>query len=287
MRARHFRAFALAGMIAVNAALLPGLAKADIPATQPAATVQKESKAPAQMPAGLSDKLKAQTMKKAEAQAQMAAIPSTGAARPGEALDKAQPSVTGLVEDGKLGEGAENGFAYVQPYQEPNDYAHRNFCGPGAAVGLLSHWDAEYAKNADIDALGEAMEIDPNMGVWIKDIVGPVNDYLSEKAGQEVEYYTYGQAESLEEFRWMLDVDIRQNGVPLITGMYTGGMPGWASDVGHIVAVYGYWKDADGTEWVSYMDTAPEQSGYHGDIFVTVELEKFWDAVSGNSAQVW
>jgi len=48
-------------------------------------------------------------------------------------------------------------------------------------------------------------------------------------------WYRYGQAQSKDELRWMLDVDIRQNGVPLITGMDTAGMPGWGSDVGHII----------------------------------------------------
>ncbi len=287
MRNRDFRAFVLASALAVNAALVPlGVAKADAPAAPAPAETRTETTSPAQMPSNLSDKLKTQTMDKMAARDQLASLPSIGGARPGEALDTQQPSVAETTKD-KLGEGAVNGFAYVGSYVEPNDYAHRNYCGAGAATVLLSHWDAELPKNVDIDQIGREINIDPDSGAWIKDIVDPVNQRLSEKAGHEVHWYRYGQAQSKDELRWMLDVDIRQNGVPLITGMDTAGMPGWGSDVGHIIAVYGYWQGADGKEYVSYVDTAPSSSGYHGDVFVTVELGTFWDAVSGNSAQVW
>ncbi len=286
VRARHLRAFVLASVIGVNAAMVPvGVATANAPAP---AAVQKESQAPVRVPEKVSDKIKAQTMEKMGARDQLANVQSIGGARPGEPLDKGQPSVADLVSGGKLTDGAENGFSYVQPYKEPNDYAHRNYCGPGAAVGLLSHWDAKYGETVDIDKLGEAMDLDPASGVWVKDIVKPVNDELSRKAGHEVKWYQYGDAQSQDDLRWMLDLDIRQNGVPLITSLQTGGLPGWGgTDVGHIVVVNGYWKDASGKEWVTYMDTAPPSSGYRGSTFVTVDLATFWQAVSGNSAQVW
>lgn len=289
VRARHLRAFVLASVIGVNAAMVPlGAVKAEAPAAPAPAAVQNQAQAPAQVPSSLSDKLKAQTMDKMGARDQLANVQTIGGARPGERLDKGQPSVADLASGGKLTDGSQNGFAYIQPYQEPNDFAHRNYCGAGAAVGLLSHWDGNYPKAVDIDKLGQDMNLDPASGVWVKDIVKPVNAQLSQKAGHEMNWYRYGEAQSQDDFRWMLDLDIRQNGVPLITSLQTGGLPGWGgTDVGHIVSVSGYWKDASGKEWVTYMDTAPTAAGYHGSTFVTVDLGTFWNAVNGNSAQVW
>lgn len=289
MKTRDFRAFLLASVIAVNAAMVPlGVAKADAPAMPAPAAVQNEAKSPAQMPSHLSDKLKTQTMDKMASRDQMANVPNSGGARPGEKLDAEQPSVAGLAAQGKLAGDAVNGFAYVAPYMEPNDYAHRNYCGAGAATVVISHFDPGYAQNVDIDQLGEEMNLDPDMGVWIRDITKPVNDHVNELAGQELNWYQTGKAATLDDFRFMLDYDIRQNGVPLITGLYTGGLPGWGGqDVGHIVAVYGYYEDAEGNEFVTYADTAPSASGYEGPVFRTVDLGTFWEAVSGNSAQVW
>ena len=92
----------------------------------------------------------------------------------------------------------------------------------------------------------------------------------------------------MADFRYMINVDIGKNSVPLVTGLMTRGLPGWGSrNVGHIVAVYGYNRDPDGTEYVAYVDTAPPASGYSGWILHNIELSWFWGAVSGNSAQVW
>lgn len=283
------KAFLLAGMIALNSALVPvGVAKAAAPAAAPAAAAQAAPSAAmsAEMPAKLSETLRKQTEAKATSREQLSALQTMGGALPGMKADPNQPSVAGLGS--KVGPDATRGLAYVQPYQEPNDFAHRNYCGPGAATVLMSHFDADFAKKVNIDKVGRDIKIDPDSGAWIKDIAGPVNDYLSAQAGKKVDYYRFGQAQSKDEFRWMLNVDIVQNGVPLITGVYTGDLPGWGGqDIGHIIAVNGYWKDANGKEWVSYVDTAPAASGYKGDMFVAVSLDTFWQAVSGNSAQIW
>ena len=84
------------------------------------------------------------------------------------------------------------------------------------------------------------------------------------------------------------EVDASGNGTPLVTSLMTQGLPGWGDQsVGHIVAVYGYTRDAKGTEYVTYADTAGESSGYQGQLFHTVDLGTFWNAVNQNSAQIW
>lgn len=217
-------------------------------------------------------------------------IPSLGAAKAGQPVDMNQVSVAmpNQQDEPKIAEQPMRAISYVAQYAEPNDPAHRNYCGPGAATVVISHWDADYARKGDIDQLAADMDIDPDSGVWVRDIVKPLNERINAAVGQELNWYRLGEASNIDEFRYMLQFDIVENGVPLITSLQTGGLPGWeGQDVGHIVAVYGYGVGADGTEYVTYADTAPAAAGYQSDAFHTIELQTFWEAVSGNSAQVW
>lgn len=238
----------------------------------------------------VSPKLLEQGAAKAQVQDGLANVQTAGGARPGEPIDRGQPSVAGPLERDtvNLDPGTTYAFAYIQPYQEPNDWAHRNYCGAGAAINLLSHWDRGYPAQADIDLLGQDMGLDPNAGVWVYRMATPINDRLNDITGQDLNWYRYGDAQSLDDLRYMLQTDLVEHGVPLITSLMTGGLPGWGSyDVGHIVAVYGYTRTADGTEYVSFADSAPPASGHSGYILQTSELGAFWQAVSRNGAQIW
>ena len=276
MATRTMRALLFAVTLTLSALPLPPAARAENP------------------PAELAERVSAQLVEQAQAklavQDALHADPAIVRTRLGEAVDPAQGSIAGPIERGilKLTLQTQAAYAYVQPYREPNDWAHRNYCGAGAAITLLSHWDTNLPQTADIDQLGREMGLDPNAGVWIYRIVGPVNARLNQYLGQAVNWYCYGKAASLDDLRWMIEVDIKQNAVPFITGLMTYGLPGWGSrNVGHIVTVYGYTREPDGTEKISYIDTAPPASGYRGWILNVVELGQFWRAVSGNSAQVW
>lgn len=304
LNARSFHALALAGLITVLtpfslAAKVDTAKAAAAAATAPtAAQVQattatamaETASSPAVDTSKVSGEVRQQTQEKEALRDGLRQAPSAGGAQEAERADLNQVSVGEPVSRGalKLNPDTGGGFAYVQPYVEPNDRAHRNYCGPGAATVVISHWDPEYPAKVDIDQLGREMKLDPSSGVWIRDIVKPVNDRVNAAAGQELNWYRYGKAQSLDDFRWMLDFDARQNGAPLITGLMTRGLPGWGQEnVGHIVAVYGYTRDADGKEWVTYADTAAAASGYDGPVLHTVDLGTFWNAVSENSAQVW
>jgi hypothetical protein len=238
----------------------------------------------------VSQKILEQGAAKTQIQDRLATVQTIGGARPGEPIDRTQPSISGPLERGiiDLGPGTTAAFAYVQPYQEPNTWAYRNYCGPGAAIVLLSHWEGSYPARANIDALGQDMGLDPNMGVWVYRMASPINQRLNEITGQEVNWYRYGEAQTLDDLRYMLETDLVDHGIPLITSLMTRGLPGWGPvDVGHIVAIYGYTRTADGTEYVSYVDTAPPLSGHTGYVLHTWELNAFWRAVSRNGAQIW
>ncbi len=238
----------------------------------------------------VSPELIAQGIAKAQIQDRLAAVQTAGGARPGEPVDRSQPSIADPLARGiiDLGPGTTAAFAYIEPYREPDNWAYRNYCGPGAAIALLSHWDRSYPSRADIDLLGRDMSLNPNMGVSILNMVDPINRRLNEITGQGVDWYRYGRAASLDDLRYMMRIDLAEHGVPLITGLMTGGLPGWGgSDVGHFVAIYGYTRTADGTEYVSYADTAAPVSNHHGPNLHAWELNSFWQAVSRNCGQIW
>ena len=241
-------------------------------------------------PSKVSQKLLSQGAEKQKIQDRLAKVWTMGGALPGMPVDRNQPAISGPLQRGiiRLAPGTTAAFAYIQPYQEPNDWAHVNYCGPGAAIALLSHWDRGYPTKVDIDQLGADMDLDPYGGVWVRQMVAPINQRLKEITGQDVNWYRYGEAQTLDDFRYMLKTDLIDHGIPLITSLQTGGLPGWGPiDVGHIVAVYGYTRTADGTEYVSYADTAAPMAGHAGPVLHTWELNSFWQAVSQNSAQVW
>jgi len=240
--------------------------------------------------AGVSPELIQEAQRKASLQNLLYVNPDVDHARQGEAIDLGQVSVGALVERGTLTltRDTQAAFAYVQPYREPDDYAHRNYCGAGAVTELLSHWDPSLPQTIDIDQLGDEMGLDPNGGLWVKDMVPTINNHLNQYLGQTVDWYHYDKATSLADFRYMLDIDIRQNGVPLITGVMTGGLPGWgSSNVGHIIAVYGYTRSPDGTEYVEYCDTAAPSAGYAGMILNQLDLASFWQAAGPECAVDW
>jgi hypothetical protein len=66
----------------------------------------------------------------------------------------------------------------VGTWKEPNDYAHRNYCGPGAAqVALDARLPASQVP--DIDTLGAEMNINPNSGVYMTDLRDVLNNRLN------------------------------------------------------------------------------------------------------------
>ncbi len=276
MVTRTRQALVLAATLALFALPLAPAARADNP--------------PAELAERVSAELVEQAQAKLAVQDYLHADPAIVRSRLGEAVDPTQVSIAGPIERGilKLTAQTQAAYAYVQPYREPDDWAHRNYCGAGAAVTLLSHWDTNLPNTVDIDQLGREMGLDPDTGVWIYRIARPVNERLNQYLGQDVNWYRFANAASLDDLRWMIEVDIKQNAVPFVTGLMTYGLPGWGPrNVGHIVCVYGYTRDPDGAEWVAYTDTSPPVSGYHGYILHNIELGWFWQAVSGNSAQVW
>jgi len=269
------------------------------PTTQPAAATAAAATATAPTPRPLvvmptpryvSPSILQQGAEKAELHDVLAAVPTAGGARPGDPLDISQPSISsGPVGRGviTLDANTVTAFAYIEPYSEPNTWVYRNYCGPGAAIALLSHWDRSYPLRADIYQLGVEMGLDPDAGVSILGMVEPINRRIQALTGSGLDWYRYGRAESLDDFRYMIKTDVVDHGLPLITGLMTSGLPGWSYDVGHFVTIYGYVHTGNGAEFVAYADTAPALTGHTGNGLHLWELNGFWAAVSRNCGQIW
>jgi hypothetical protein len=166
--------------------------------------------------------------------------------------------------------------AYGQ-WQEPNDWAHRNYCGPGATqVALDARLPASQVPN--IDTIGAEEGIDPNNGVTTQAIRDELNRRLN------VTFYAVSSAASQGQLQGMIVGDI-DSGYSLITAMYTGGMPGWGTrNVKHIVATYGY---TTGGQGVNYVETSSPTAGYTGAYFQNATISNFWTYVRYNDSQVW
>lgn len=172
----------------------------------------------------------------------------------------------------------------VGTWKEPNSWAYRNYCGPGATqVALDVRLPASQVPS--IDVLGAEEYIDPNWGVYMNNICPVLNNRLS------TSWYTNGSATSETQItNWIVaDVDADYG---LVTGVKTGSMPGWGGyNTNHIVTVYGYqnvYVETSGTYGtIQYTETSGTVAGYNGAYRQSVGSGTFWSYVSGNSAQCW
>jgi hypothetical protein len=169
----------------------------------------------------------------------------------------------------------------VGVWREPNDYAHRNYCGPASTQVAL---DARlpWWQIPDIDTLGREENIDPNWGVAASAIQRVLNTRLG------TTWYWLNSSSSASDLALKIRVDL-SNQFAMVTGLKTGGMPGWGTrNVNHIVTVYGYYRSSTGqTEYVYYTETAGSVAGYNGTYQNAVSLASFWRYVQANNVQVW
>lgn len=172
----------------------------------------------------------------------------------------------------------------VGVYREPNDYAHRNYCGPAATQVILS---ARLPANQipDIDTIGRDENIDPNSGVYNTAIRNELNRVLN------TSWYVYsiGNSQTTVMADIIYDVDA---GWALDTSMWTYGMPGWGQrDVRHIVAIYGYYESAPYSGSVYYTESGGSAQGSSGTYWNIQGLPTFYSWINAhagnNNSQVW
>ncbi|MGC1377979.1 MAG: hypothetical protein WA821_17230 [Anaerolineales bacterium] len=164
-------------------------------------------------------------------------------------------------------------------YREPNDYDHRNYCGPSATRVAIR---ARTTNVPGLETVAVAEHLTKTNGVYIWKIADYINKTLN------MGWYEYAASNNSGQFSSWAQLDVYYN-YALITGVVTNGMPGWITTANHIVTVYGY-NTANGTS-ISYVDTGSEIAGHKyskgGRYFNTKDLATFYQWVFYYNQQIW
>jgi hypothetical protein len=182
----------------------------------------------------------------------------------------------------------------VRIESEPNDYAHRNYCGEGAIALLLSTWTSAVPS---IDAIGTAAHVVESYGTTGANAVEAINGYLEQLTGTQAYAYTGAHVTALAVFLDELMTDLSAegrfasagHGSPVLVHVMTATLPGWdGHQAQHMVAVYGYSLVAGGAagDTVTYAETAGSVAGYRGPQVQTISLAALWAAMQSYNTDI-
>lgn len=179
--------------------------------------------------------------------------------------------------------GGKQGSVGVTAYAEPNLYAYRNYCGPGASQVVVSNWTGNVPS---IDTLASQEGANANSGAYLSNMVGPINSDAG--AGG---YYLNQVAGSQGTFSNWIGGDIYVDYHPLITAIETRGngytLQGWSVTAPHIIALYGFNFVTPGAGYVSYVETAGTVAGTTATGRNNYSYDPFWSLVTLNNGQIW
>ncbi|RMG35804.1 MAG: hypothetical protein D6732_09020 [Methanobacteriota archaeon] len=175
-------------------------------------------------------------------------------------------------------------------WKEPNDYAHRNYCGPGATQVALDARLPKY-KVPDIDTIGAMEKINPSWGVTMDNVAATLNQILRSNGdlpnSNGFVAYELAYPNNMWSLFNYIDWDI-QRGYATISGVKTTYMPGWdGRRAYHIVAIYGIYYDNDYNNYYKYAETASPKAGYNGPFAQWAYWRDFYDYYSGNKVISW
>ncbi len=177
----------------------------------------------------------------------------------------------------------------VQSFHEPNDYAHRNYCGAGATQVLLSAW---LDKVPDIEAVARQNLLDPRIGQTGGNTVAGINAWLDPVVVPAVghSWYRGARVTSLDELLGMLREDLTSpiawrefgHGAPAMVQLMTPTLPGWNRwNATHMITIFAYdLRTHDpAKDTVSFMETPSPVAGYRGPASQTISVKMLWDAM--------
>jgi len=173
----------------------------------------------------------------------------------------------------------------VVGYSEPNDYTHRNWCGPGASQVLISAWTSNVPS---INTLATEEKTNNSTGTLMVNMVTPINKAI----GQGYYSIHYANLNSQADLSNMIGHDILDNHHPLITGILTiygtNHLNGWKTVVAkHIITIYGFNFTSPTTGYIYYYDTSGTVAGQTlGPGPQTIDYNVFWSLVKQNDVQL-
>jgi hypothetical protein len=210
------------------------------------------------------------------AAARAVGLPGTSGLVPDMATEPAQPP-PGIAE------------VAVRPFREPNDYAHRNYCGAGATEVLLSAWQEQIP---DVETVARAAGLDPRSGETGAQAVAAINDLLAPTVRPLLGHDRYRGVHAtdlstvLDALRSDLGdpeaLSVFGHGVPVMLQTMTRTMPGWNHwNATHMITVYA----ADlshgdpALDTVTYAETPSTVAGYTGPPSRTISVADLWVAM--------
>ncbi len=178
----------------------------------------------------------------------------------------------------------------VQAFHEPNDYAHRNYCGAGATQVLLSAWTDAVP---DIESVAQRNHLDPRIGQLGSDTVAGINSWLDSLVKPRLgrSWYRGSRVTSLDELLDILRQDLASpvareqfgHGVPVMVQIMTPTLPGWNRwNATHMLTIYAYdLRTHDpARDTVSYVETPSPIAGYRGPATQTIAVNLLWEAMA-------
>jgi hypothetical protein len=173
-------------------------------------------------------------------------------------------------------------------YAEPNTYAYRNYCGPGASQILISNWTTNVPS---IDTLASQELTNPNSGTYLSNMVSPLNSDAGTGG-----FYVNGAASSQGTFNNWVAGDAYNSGRPAITALQTQGyyggtiyLNGWSASFQHIITIHGFnfSNPISAGDNFYYTETAGTVAGTTAVGQNTIGANRMWALVSLNNGQIW
>jgi len=177
----------------------------------------------------------------------------------------------------------------VRAFKEPNDYAHRNYCGAGATEVLLSAW---MATTPGVETAARGIGLDPASGATGAGTAAGINTFLRAVVAPQLggDRYRGEHVTTLDGVvsRLRADLgdaqDLRRFGhtAPVMLQTMTKTMPGWRGwQATHMITVTSAQLDTGDpdVDTVTYAETPSTVAGYNGPDFQTITLRQLWVAM--------
>jgi hypothetical protein len=173
----------------------------------------------------------------------------------------------------------------VQPYREPDDHAHRNYCGAGATEVLVSAW---LPVRPDVETVARDIHLNPDTGATGADTVAGINALLRPTIGADP--YRGDHVTTLDGVLQRLraslgssaDLGSFSHTAPVMVQTMTKTMPGWRGwQATHMITVGDARLDSGdpNLDTVTYAETPSTIAGYNGPDFQTITVAALWTAM--------
>ena len=185
--------------------------------------------------------------------------------------------------------GADHGRVLVDHIREPGDFAHRNYCGPGATQVLLSAW---LAKVPDLELIALRSKLNPKRGEYGAMAVIAINSFLNPTVIPVLGHPRY-RAERVLTLaavkdrirRDILDpnaIRLFGHGAPIMVQTMTGTLPGWNHwNATHMITIFAFdfSHNNPALDTVTYVETSSRLTGYRGRGLETITVKELWTAM--------